>query len=64
MGNYAVTYWLDDLVKSLMVVDVRPADQLLVSKTLRDDGHGILDSKGSQHALVYYCRQFIVNTRD
>ena len=27
IGDYAVTYWLDDAVKSVMVVDVRPADK-------------------------------------
>ena len=27
IGDYAVTYWLDDAVKSVMVVDVRPADR-------------------------------------
>ena len=26
IGDYAVTYWLDDAVKSVMVVDVRRAD--------------------------------------
>jgi hypothetical protein len=26
IGDYAITYWLDDAVKSVMVVDVRPAD--------------------------------------
>ena len=27
IGDCAVTYWLDDVVKSVMVVDVRPADR-------------------------------------
>ena len=27
IGDYAITYWLDDPVKIVMVVDVRPADQ-------------------------------------
>ena len=27
IGDYAVTYWLDDAVKSVMVVDGRPADK-------------------------------------
>jgi len=27
IGDYAVTYWVDDAVKSVMVVDVRPADR-------------------------------------
>lgn len=27
VGDYAITYWLDDPVKSVMVVDVRPADR-------------------------------------
>jgi mRNA-degrading endonuclease RelE of RelBE toxin-antitoxin system len=27
VGDYAITYWLDDAVKSVMVVDVRPADR-------------------------------------
>jgi hypothetical protein len=27
IGDYAITYWLDDAVKSVMVVDVRPADR-------------------------------------
>jgi mRNA-degrading endonuclease RelE of RelBE toxin-antitoxin system len=27
IGDYAITYWLDDPVKSVMVVDVRPADR-------------------------------------
>ena len=27
IGDYAITYWLDDAVKSVMVVDVRPADK-------------------------------------
>ena len=26
IGRYAVTYWADDPVKSVMIVDVRPAD--------------------------------------
>jgi len=26
IGDYAITYWLDDAVKSVMVVDVRRAD--------------------------------------
>ena len=26
IGDYAITYWLDEAVKSVMVVDVRPAD--------------------------------------
>jgi hypothetical protein len=26
IGDYAITYWLDDAVKSVMVVDVRLAD--------------------------------------
>jgi mRNA-degrading endonuclease RelE of RelBE toxin-antitoxin system len=27
IGDYAVTYWVDDPVKIVMVVDVRPADK-------------------------------------
>jgi hypothetical protein len=27
VGNYAVTYWMDDPVKAVMVVGVRPADK-------------------------------------
>ena len=27
VGDYAITYWLDDPVKSVMIVDVRPADR-------------------------------------
>ena len=27
IGEYAITYWLDDAVKSVMVVDVRRADR-------------------------------------
>jgi hypothetical protein len=27
VGEYAVTYWVDDPVKTVMVVDVRPADK-------------------------------------
>ena len=27
VGNYAITYWLDDAVKSVMIVDIRPADR-------------------------------------
>jgi hypothetical protein len=27
IGDYAITYWLDEAVKSVMVVDVRPADR-------------------------------------
>lgn len=27
VGDYAITYWLDDPVKAVMVVDVRPADR-------------------------------------
>jgi hypothetical protein len=27
VGDYAITYWLDDAVKAVMVVDVRPADR-------------------------------------
>ncbi len=27
IGDYAVTYWLDEAVKAVMVVDVRPADR-------------------------------------
>jgi hypothetical protein len=27
IGDYAITYWPDDAVKSVMVVDVRPADR-------------------------------------
>jgi mRNA-degrading endonuclease RelE of RelBE toxin-antitoxin system len=27
IGDYAITYWLDDAVKSVMVVDVRLADR-------------------------------------
>ena len=27
IGDYAITYWLDDAVKSVMVVDVCPADR-------------------------------------
>jgi len=27
IGRYAVTYWADDPVKAVMVLDVRPADQ-------------------------------------
>ena len=27
IGDYAITYWLDDAVKSVMVVDVRRADR-------------------------------------
>ena len=27
IGDYAITYWLDDPVRSVMVVDVRPADR-------------------------------------
>lgn len=27
IGDYAITYWLDDPVKIVMVVDVRPADR-------------------------------------
>ncbi len=26
VGDYAITYWLDDPVKSVMIVDVRSAD--------------------------------------
>ena len=28
IGRYAVTYWVDDPVKAVMVVEVQPADQL------------------------------------
>ena len=35
VGDYAITYWLDDPVKSVMIVDVRPADrQILLSPKL------------------------------
>jgi mRNA-degrading endonuclease RelE of RelBE toxin-antitoxin system len=27
IGDYAITYWLDDPARSVMVVDVRPADR-------------------------------------
>lgn len=27
IGRYAITYWADDPVKAVMVVDVRPADK-------------------------------------
>lgn len=27
LGDYAVTYWVDDPVKAVMVVDIRPADK-------------------------------------
>ena len=27
VGDYAITYWLDDPVKSVMIVDVRLADR-------------------------------------
>ena len=27
IGDHAITYWLDDPVKIVMVVDIRPADQ-------------------------------------
>ena len=27
IGDYAITYWLDDPVRIVMVVDIRPADQ-------------------------------------
>ena len=27
VGRYAITYWLDDPVKAVMVVDIRPADE-------------------------------------
>jgi mRNA-degrading endonuclease RelE of RelBE toxin-antitoxin system len=27
VGDYAVTYWVDDPVKTVMVVGLRPADQ-------------------------------------
>lgn len=27
IGDYAITYWLDDPVRIVMVVDVRPADR-------------------------------------
>ena len=27
IGNYAVTYWVDEPVKTVMVVGVRPADR-------------------------------------
>lgn len=27
IGDYAITYWLDDAVRSVMVVDIRPADR-------------------------------------
>ena len=27
VGDYAITYWLDDPVKIVMIVDVRPADR-------------------------------------
>jgi len=27
IGRYAVTYWVDDPVKAVMVVEVRPADR-------------------------------------
>ena len=27
VGDYAITYWVDDPVKTVMVVDVRPADR-------------------------------------
>jgi mRNA-degrading endonuclease RelE of RelBE toxin-antitoxin system len=27
IGDYAVTYWLDDPVRTVMVVDMRPADR-------------------------------------
>jgi mRNA-degrading endonuclease RelE of RelBE toxin-antitoxin system len=27
VGDYAITFWLDDPVKSVMVVDVHPADR-------------------------------------
>jgi mRNA-degrading endonuclease RelE of RelBE toxin-antitoxin system len=26
IGDYAITYWVDDPVKAVMVVDIRPAD--------------------------------------
>ena len=27
LGDYAITYWVDDPVKAVMVVDIRPADK-------------------------------------
>ena len=27
IGDHAVTYWLDEPVKTVMIVDVRPADK-------------------------------------
>ena len=27
IGRYAITYWVDDPVKAVMIVGVRPADQ-------------------------------------
>jgi mRNA-degrading endonuclease RelE of RelBE toxin-antitoxin system len=27
IGDYAITYWLDDPVKSVMIVDIHPADR-------------------------------------
>ena len=27
VGDYAITYWVDDPVKAVMVVDIRAADQ-------------------------------------
>lgn len=27
VGNYAITYWLDEAVKAVMVVDIAPADR-------------------------------------
>lgn len=27
VGDYAVTYWLDDPVQAVMVVDIHPADR-------------------------------------
>jgi len=27
VGDYAITYWLDDPVRIVMIVDVRPADR-------------------------------------
>lgn len=27
VGDYAITWWLDDPVKKVMVVDIRPADR-------------------------------------
>ena len=27
LGDFALTYWVDDPVKAVMIVDLRPADQ-------------------------------------